>query len=358
MQVQGKKPYNEINITPLVDLTFVLLIFFILLTTAAVQGIKVDLPSASASQSLNEPKSRVIAVADDGTVSIDAVPVSMAELESELRTSIGSDPETAVILRRRPGGAVRPDHAGAGPVLQGGRGQPGHGLHPSAGRGLKAMTYAFMADEPPPPRRRSRISWPVRIVVGVLAVIVAVTFLRPSTVSERQREDKTVRVVLPPPGLRPRRPRSSRRRSRPSPSPRRSSSPVDTTPPPQDAPGPAHRRRQRPDRARRRRPILRSDGGRWVGQPYRRPTGRGRRRLRGLRQRRGHALACARRFQADRELRRAAIRPVFRWRWTLAGRIFLGAVLDRGCAPRPASAPDPAGASSARGGRRQRACRL
>jgi len=50
------------------------------------------------------------------------------------------------------------------------------------------MTYAFMADEPPPPRRRSRISWPVVIVVGVLAVIVAVTFLRPSTVSERQRE--------------------------------------------------------------------------------------------------------------------------------------------------------------------------
>ena len=63
MQVQGKKPYNEINITPLVDLTFVLLIIFILLTTAAVQGIQVDLPSASASQVLDQPKSRVIAVA-------------------------------------------------------------------------------------------------------------------------------------------------------------------------------------------------------------------------------------------------------------------------------------------------------
>lgn len=99
MQVQGKKPYNEINITPLVDLTFVLLIIFILLTTAAVQGIKVDLPSASASQTLNEPKSRVIAVANDGTVSIDTVPVSMAELEGELRTSIASAPDTAVILR-------------------------------------------------------------------------------------------------------------------------------------------------------------------------------------------------------------------------------------------------------------------
>jgi biopolymer transport protein ExbD len=99
MQVQGKKPYNEINITPLVDLTFVLLIIFILLTTAAVQGIKVDLPSASAAQTLNEPKSRVIAVSNDGTLSIDAVPVSMTELESELRASIASTPDLAVILR-------------------------------------------------------------------------------------------------------------------------------------------------------------------------------------------------------------------------------------------------------------------
>lgn len=99
MQVQGKKPYNEINITPLVDLTFVLLIIFILLTTAAVQGIKVDLPSASSAQTLNEPKSRVIAVSNDGTVSIDAVPVSLAELENELRTSIANTPDLAVILR-------------------------------------------------------------------------------------------------------------------------------------------------------------------------------------------------------------------------------------------------------------------
>lgn len=99
MQIQGKKPYNEINITPLVDLTFVLLIIFILLTTAAVQGIKVDLPSASSAKSLNEPKSRVIAVTNDGTISIDAVPVSLVELEGELRTSIASTPDLAIILR-------------------------------------------------------------------------------------------------------------------------------------------------------------------------------------------------------------------------------------------------------------------
>lgn len=98
------------------------------------------------------------------------------------------------------------------------------------------MTYAFMAEEPPPPRRRSRISWPVVIVVGVLAVIVAVTFLRPSTVSERQREDKTVRVVLPPPPPPPPPPEVKPQEQPPEPKPTPMDQPVDQAPPPPDAP--------------------------------------------------------------------------------------------------------------------------
>lgn len=93
------KPYNEINVTPMIDVMLVLLIIFILLTTAAVQGIKVDLPSASSAKTLDQQKSRVIAVANDGTVSIDAIPVSMSELENQLRASIASTPDLAVILR-------------------------------------------------------------------------------------------------------------------------------------------------------------------------------------------------------------------------------------------------------------------
>ncbi|MBB3989519.1 ExbD/TolR family protein [Croceicoccus naphthovorans] len=100
MQVGGgKKPYNEINITPFVDVVLVLLIIFILMTTAAVQGIRVDLPTASSAQVLEAQKSRVIAVSNDGTVSIDAIPVSLSELESELRRSIATTPDLAVILR-------------------------------------------------------------------------------------------------------------------------------------------------------------------------------------------------------------------------------------------------------------------
>jgi biopolymer transport protein ExbD len=100
MKVSAKrKAYDEINITPMLDLAYVLLVIFIIMTTAAVQGIKVDLPTAASTQSLNQPKTRVISVADDGAVSLDAVPVSMSELERQLAQAVAADPTTPVILR-------------------------------------------------------------------------------------------------------------------------------------------------------------------------------------------------------------------------------------------------------------------
>ncbi len=94
-----RKAYDEINITPMLDLAYVLLVIFIIMTTAAVQGIKVELPTASAAQSLNQPKTKVISVQNDGSVSLDAVPVSMAELERRLAQEVAADPKVPVILR-------------------------------------------------------------------------------------------------------------------------------------------------------------------------------------------------------------------------------------------------------------------
>jgi biopolymer transport protein ExbD len=99
IQARRRKAYDEINITPMLDLAYVLLVIFIIMTTAAVQGIKVALPTASSTQSLSAPKTKVISVQDDGTVSLDAVPVSMAELQGQLQSVIASDPSTPVILR-------------------------------------------------------------------------------------------------------------------------------------------------------------------------------------------------------------------------------------------------------------------
>ena len=99
MKVQDDKPYDDINITPMLDLAYVLLIIFIIMTTAAVQGVKIDLPKASATQSLGQPKTKVIGIAEDGTISLDAVPMSMAELETQLRNAVANDSKLPVILK-------------------------------------------------------------------------------------------------------------------------------------------------------------------------------------------------------------------------------------------------------------------
>ena len=53
--------YDEINITPMLDLAYVLLVIFIIMTTASVQGIKVNLPKAADTPSLAKPAFRLSA---------------------------------------------------------------------------------------------------------------------------------------------------------------------------------------------------------------------------------------------------------------------------------------------------------
>ena len=91
--------YDEINITPMLDLAYVLLVIFIIMTTAVVQGIKVNLPKASAQPTLAENKTKAITVTDDGTIYLDTFPVSMQELENMLRQYKAANPELPVIIK-------------------------------------------------------------------------------------------------------------------------------------------------------------------------------------------------------------------------------------------------------------------
>src|SRR5215467_9166140 len=91
--------YDQINVTPLLDLAYVLLIIFIILTTATVQGIKVNLPKASAQPSLAENKTKAISITADGTIYLDTFPVTMAELENLLRQYKAAKPDLPVIIK-------------------------------------------------------------------------------------------------------------------------------------------------------------------------------------------------------------------------------------------------------------------
>ncbi|MFN0046029.1 ExbD/TolR family protein [Sphingorhabdus sp.] len=100
MQVGGgRKAYDEINITPMLDLAYVLLVIFILMATASVQGIKVDLPKASSAKSLVQPKTIALTVSNDGQIYMDAFPVTIPDLETRLRNAKATDPEVPIVLK-------------------------------------------------------------------------------------------------------------------------------------------------------------------------------------------------------------------------------------------------------------------
>ena len=94
-----KGVYDEINITPMLDLAYVLLVIFIIMTTATVQGIKVNLPKASAQPTLAENKTKAITITADGTIFLDTFPVTMAKLESNLRQYKAANPSLPVIIK-------------------------------------------------------------------------------------------------------------------------------------------------------------------------------------------------------------------------------------------------------------------
>ena len=100
MHVQeDNQPYDEINVTPMLDLAYVLLVIFIIMTTASVQGVKVELPKTVASTSLAKPGTKAVTVARNGDVFLDAYPVDMQQLETRLAQYKAANPALPVVLK-------------------------------------------------------------------------------------------------------------------------------------------------------------------------------------------------------------------------------------------------------------------
>lgn len=94
-----QEAYDEINVTPLLDLAWTLLVVFIIAITAAVQGIKVNLPKASDTPSLDKPRTKAVSIMADGQLYLDAYPVTIEQLESTLRQYKAADPDLPVIVK-------------------------------------------------------------------------------------------------------------------------------------------------------------------------------------------------------------------------------------------------------------------
>lgn len=95
------KNYDDINVTPMVDLYLVLLLIFIVMTAAGVEGMKVELPSASknSSKNLSVPKIQAITVDAEGKIQLNNTPVTLDELETKLNAMKASTPDIPVVVR-------------------------------------------------------------------------------------------------------------------------------------------------------------------------------------------------------------------------------------------------------------------
>jgi biopolymer transport protein ExbD len=93
------KLYDDLNVTPLMDLAWNLLIVFVIMATATVQGIAVSLPKASSAPSLARPNTKAVTVAADGHVYLGTEIVTLPQLEARLVQYRAADPRVPVVVK-------------------------------------------------------------------------------------------------------------------------------------------------------------------------------------------------------------------------------------------------------------------
>ncbi len=96
--VKPLREITEINMTPLIDLTFLLLITFIITMPMLEQGIPVNLPKGKA-RDMDQTKSRIITLDAEGRLYLDNVSIGLPQLGEEMKSLVLAEPELTVMVR-------------------------------------------------------------------------------------------------------------------------------------------------------------------------------------------------------------------------------------------------------------------
>ncbi len=90
---------SQLNITPLLDLGFVLLVIFILTTTPLVNDLELNLPTAATHPKEAPHKANFVTVESSGTVFLNKKQVGLDQLRDELIALRADDPDLNVVVR-------------------------------------------------------------------------------------------------------------------------------------------------------------------------------------------------------------------------------------------------------------------
>jgi biopolymer transport protein ExbD len=98
-RLRGEKPKASIDMNSLIDLTFLLLVTFIVTLPALEQGISIMLPRAKTDLLPNKNnKANTITVSQTGTF-LNNAPVTLEALEQDLLAKVKEDPDVPVLVR-------------------------------------------------------------------------------------------------------------------------------------------------------------------------------------------------------------------------------------------------------------------
>jgi biopolymer transport protein ExbD len=92
---------GELNITPLLDLAFVLLVIFIITTAPSTNDIDINLPSAGQQPPQNQSKQDInnVTVDSAGNVFFNAEPITLKKLEDTIIAFRKTNPDLSVVVR-------------------------------------------------------------------------------------------------------------------------------------------------------------------------------------------------------------------------------------------------------------------
>jgi biopolymer transport protein ExbD len=91
---------NELNITPLLDLVFVLLVIFIITTPQMMNNLEMNLPSGKPPPPQNEkPKINQISVDAQGQVFFNDQPIALPALKDDLQRLKSDNPDLSVVVK-------------------------------------------------------------------------------------------------------------------------------------------------------------------------------------------------------------------------------------------------------------------
>ena len=96
---RGHGTMTELNITPLLDLVFVLLVIFIITTPQLMNNLEINLPSGKPPDQKPKVEPTRIEISGTGQIALDRVPVTAVELKTKLTTLKAADPELGVVVK-------------------------------------------------------------------------------------------------------------------------------------------------------------------------------------------------------------------------------------------------------------------